>query len=248
MARRRCGTPQDTSQQFVRSWTESRKRMIRTPTCGGGQKWPLSARVCCCWEHLLADFIADQFRKTSEEHEHFLSRIPSLPDMPSPASGRRRFHQKKKNTDFFVLLCLPASFLTFGKVNPGPPQTDIFWGGRGPHLSPSFSSAPGPLRLTFFWGGGGGVQITTLHVPVPQLFVGKRPGVRRFGRAPREPLSPSTSLASTPLDGLCPTEHPSLWSSSGEVHGAFHGLVRILTHIGWRGLCSRNLHAVPLPS
>ena len=29
-----------------------------------------------------------------------------------------------KNTDNFVL-CLP-SFLTFGKVNAGPPQTDIF--------------------------------------------------------------------------------------------------------------------------
>ena len=29
-------------------------------------------------------------------------------------------------------------------------------------------------------------------------------GVRRCGRARREPLSPSTSVASTPLDGLCP--------------------------------------------
>ena len=35
-------------------------------------------------------------------------------------------------------------------------------------------------------------------------------GVRRCGRARREPLSPSTSLASTDLDGICPTEHPSL--------------------------------------
>ena len=99
----------------------------------------------------------------------------------SPAKGRRRL---QKNTDFFVLLCLPASFLTFGKVNPGPPQSafvlapasgrstttplrlTFFWGGVPPHPPPSFLSAPGPLRLTFFGeGGGGGDQITTLHIP-----------------------------------------------------------------------------------
>ena len=53
-----------------------------------------------------------------------------------------------------------ASFLTFGKVNPGSPQTDIFVGG-GPSPPPLliFVSA-GPLGLTFFWGGEGrgGVQ------------------------------------------------------------------------------------------
>ena len=59
---------------------------------------------------------------------------------------------KKKNTDFFVLLCLPSSLLTFGKVNPGPPQTDIFLG-RGslptpPHLI--LSAPASPHRLTFF--------------------------------------------------------------------------------------------------
>ena len=83
----------------------------------------------------------------------------------SPAKGRRRL---QKNTDFFVLLCFPASFLTFGKVNDGPPQTDIFFGEGGPPhpAPPSFLSAPGPLRLTFFGGrGGGGVQITTLLIP-----------------------------------------------------------------------------------
>ena len=42
----------------------------------------------------------------------------------------------KKNTDFFVLFCLPASFLTLGAPNsflsaPGPPQTDFFFGGGG---------------------------------------------------------------------------------------------------------------------
>ena len=57
--------------------------MIRKPTCGGGQKWPPSARVCRCWEHPLAtpDFVAAQLQKTSEELEQFLSRIPSLPDV-----------------------------------------------------------------------------------------------------------------------------------------------------------------------
>ena len=62
---------------------------------------------------------------------------------------------KKKNTDGIVLLCLPpASFLTFGKVNPGPPQTGIFFfGGRGgpsPPL-PSFLSAPAPPQTDIFW-------------------------------------------------------------------------------------------------
>ena len=97
--------------------------------------------------------------------------------------GRRRL---QKNTDFFVLLCLPASFLTFGKVNDRPPQTDIFLGGgvlphppplifvsAGPPQTdillggggspptppPSFLSAPGPpLRLTFFGRGGEGFK------------------------------------------------------------------------------------------
>ena len=37
----------------------------------------------------------------------------------------------------------PASFLTFGKVNPGPPETDNFLGGGvPPHPPPSFLSAP----------------------------------------------------------------------------------------------------------
>ena len=75
-------------------------------------------------------------------------------------------------------------------------------------------------------------------------------GVRRCGRARREPLSPSTSLASTPLDGLCPTEHPSLVVLIGRGSRGLPWLGQN-THslIGWRGLCSRNLHAaVPLPS
>ena len=105
----------------------------------------------------------------------------------SPAKGRRRL---QKNTDFFVLLCLPALFLTFGKVNPGPPQsafglapasfltfgkvndsppqTDIFFGGGGSPPPPPLifvSAGPPPQTDIFGGGGGGGVQITTLHIP-----------------------------------------------------------------------------------
>ena len=47
----------------------------------------------------------------------------------SPAFGRGRFHPQKKNTDFFVLLCLQALFLTFGKVNGA--KIDHFCLGRG---------------------------------------------------------------------------------------------------------------------
>ena len=75
----------------------------------------------------------------------------------SPAFGQRRFHQKKKNTDFFCAFVLaPASFLTFGKVSPGPPQTDIFLG-RGTLSTPppSFLSAPGPPQIDILLGGGG---------------------------------------------------------------------------------------------
>ena len=76
-----------------------------------------------------------------------------------------------------MLLCWPASFLTFGKVNPGPPQsafvlapasfltlgrstpaplrlTFFFLRGRVPPHPPPFifvSARPPPLRLTFFW-------------------------------------------------------------------------------------------------
>ena len=78
-------------------------------------------------------------------------------------TGQRPATRSKKNF-FFVLLCFivdiregqprppseccvfaPASFLTFGKVNDRPPQTDIFFGRRG-----------------------GGVQITTLLIPAAQ--------------------------------------------------------------------------------
>ena len=48
--------------------------------------------------------------------------------MPSPAFGRRRFHQKK-NTDLLVLLCLPALFLTFGKVNGAKIDRFLLGGG-----------------------------------------------------------------------------------------------------------------------
>ena len=60
----------------------------------------------------------------------------------------------------FVLA--PASFLTFGKVNPGLPQTDIFWGRVPPPPPPTpppliFVSAGRPPHTDiFFLGGGGG--------------------------------------------------------------------------------------------
>ena len=63
----------------------------------------------------------------------------------------------QKNTDFFVLLCLLASFLTFGKVNTAPVRLTFFWGG-GSLPTPSFLSAPGPPppQTDIFLGGGGG--------------------------------------------------------------------------------------------
>ena len=66
----------------------------------------------------------------------------------SLAKGRRRL---QKNTDFLVLLCLPASFLTFGKVNPGPPESAFV---LAPASFLTFGKVnPAPLRLTFFLGG-----------------------------------------------------------------------------------------------
>ena len=54
--------------------------------------------------------------------------------------------------------------------------------------------------------------------------------VRRCGRARREPLSPSTSLASTPLDGFCPTERPSLVVLIGRGSRGLPWLGQNLTH------------------
>ena len=57
---------------------------------------------------------------------------------------------------FCAFVLAPASFLTFGKVNPGPPQTDIFLGEGGPSPPPpSFFSAPGPDQTDILLGGGG---------------------------------------------------------------------------------------------
>ena len=57
----------------------------------------------------------------------------------SPACGRGRFHQKKKNTDFFVLV-LAGVVHDIREGQPQPPQTDIFWGGgRGSNHNPTFT-------------------------------------------------------------------------------------------------------------
>ena len=56
-------------------------------------------------------------------------------------------------------------------------------------------------------------------------------GVRRRGRARREPLSLSRPPLRQPLlTAFAQLNTRRLLSSSGEVHGAFHGLVRIFTH------------------
>ena len=62
----------------------------------------------------------------------------------------------KNNAGAFVLA--PASFLTFGKVNPGPPQTDFFfWEGLPPPPPPPliFVSAGLPPQTDIFLGRGG---------------------------------------------------------------------------------------------
>ena len=68
----------------------------------------------------------------------------------------------KKNTDFCASVLAPASFLTFGKVNPVLPQTDFFFFGeeRGsqhnqlkPFWAPPFwaHGSPPPFGAVFFW-------------------------------------------------------------------------------------------------
>ena len=58
-------------------------------------------------------------------------------------AGQRPATPSKKHRLFCAFVLAPASFLTFGKVNPDPL-----------HPPPSLLSAPGPLRLTFGWAGG----------------------------------------------------------------------------------------------
>ena len=85
------------------------------------------------WQHQASSTSEFHFRETV---------LPSLAPQTRPSCGLEfkvtpsqcffegvaglwpaTFSPKEKNTDVFVLLCLPASFLTFGKVNPGPPQS-----------------------------------------------------------------------------------------------------------------------------
>ena len=57
---------------------------------------------------------------------------------------------KKKNGLYWIELA-PASFSTFGKVNPSPPQIYIFWRGfPSPHFC---QRSPPALRLTLFGRG-----------------------------------------------------------------------------------------------
>ena len=73
----------------------------------------------------------------------------------------------KKITDFFCAFVLaPALFLKFGKVNPGPPQTDFFFLGRRgslPTPPPSFFVSAGlPPQTDIF---------CTSSPPPPALFL-----------------------------------------------------------------------------
>ena len=69
---------------------------------------------------------------------------------------------------------------------------------------------------------------------VPQLFVGKRPGCGAVVEHAVNPSLPRPPLRQPLLTAFAQLNTRRLWSSSGEVHGAFHGLVRILTHrLAW---------------
>ena len=65
---------------------------------------------------------------------------------------------------------------------------------------------------------------------VPQLFVGKRPGCGAVVEHAVNPSLPRPPLRQPLLTAFAQLNTRRLWSSSGEVHGAFHGLVRILAH------------------
>ena len=59
---------------------------------------------------------------------------------------------KEKNTDFFVLLCLPASFL-IREGQPRPPLRLTFFLGRGGPSPPLIFVSVGPPQTDILWGG-----------------------------------------------------------------------------------------------
>ena len=80
----------------------------------------------------------------------------------------------KKHGLVCAFVLAPASFLTFGKVNPGSPQTDILLGGGVPN--------PGVVRehcgrsiVTDIWEGGRWAPQTD-----PFFFLGRRWGLTNF--------------------------------------------------------------------
>ena len=88
-----------------------------------------------------------------------------------PPAGQRLATPSKKHGLFCAFVLAPVSFLTFGKVNPRPPQTDIFLGG-GVVAPPSpdvvldiggrsiVIDIWGGRGSDIFWGGGrGGDQL-----------------------------------------------------------------------------------------
>ena len=125
--------------------------------------WPKSAITggegrgggCGGLNQLMRFFLCSSIRRHVKEQfgQHADNRRFVL--KASPAFGRRRFHQKKKSRTilcFCAFVLAPASFLTFGKVNPGPLQTDIF--------CPPLPSLPalfltGKVNCHRHFGGGG---------------------------------------------------------------------------------------------
>ena len=107
---------------------------------------------------LIQSCAADQAHLRSHSGPGASEALIEHVSLQARAFGRRRCHHFGKNTDFDVPLCLPASFLTFGKVNDSPPQTDIFLREGGPPHPPPliFVSAGPPPQTDIFWGGGGG--------------------------------------------------------------------------------------------
>ena len=92
--------------------------------------------------------------------------------------------KKKKNTDFFVLLCLPRRRSRHsGRSTPAPLRLTFFFGGSLPTPPPSFLSGPGPPQTDILLGGGG-------PPPTPPSFLS----------APAS--SPQTDIFWVPLPGV----------------------------------------------
>ena len=102
-----------------------RAKVSRAPAAGpANQQRPREANSC---------------QQEDGRNKHRTVEYPTgTPDGPHPshsANTRRAWRAtlftKKTHRLFCAFVLAPASFLTFGKVNAGPPQTDIFFGRGG---------------------------------------------------------------------------------------------------------------------